>query len=95
MQRSTVLRALRTAAVLAIFSAGFLCGSLTQRNADAQFDNLGSDLLKRAEGSGGLIGNVAKLGTTINELETHVSGLQKNIDTLKAVKAALGGGAKK
>lgn len=39
----------------------------------------------------GIVGSVAQLGTTISEMEKNVSGLQKNIDTLKTVKAALGG----
>ena len=47
--------------------------------------------MKRATEGGGTLGSVAKLGSTISDLEKHVSGLQKNIDTLKSVKSALGG----
>jgi hypothetical protein len=31
------------------------------------------------------------MGTALVEAEQHVSGLQKNLDTLNKVKAALGG----
>ncbi len=92
MARKTILRSVRIAAVASIFGAGFLCGSLTQHNADAQLKELGGDLLKKASESGGLIGAAADLGNTIADMEQHVSGLQKNLDTLKKVKAALGGG---
>jgi len=91
MARNTVLYSLRIATVTGIFGAGYLCGSLTQHCAEAQLGDLGSEVLQKAAGSGGALGNVAKLGTTISDLEKHVSGLQKNIDTLKSVKAALGG----
>ncbi|OFV86577.1 MAG: hypothetical protein A3J75_08835 [Acidobacteria bacterium RBG_16_68_9] len=77
--------------VAAIFAAGFLCGSLTQRSASAQLDQLGGEVMKKAVGSGGALGGVADLGTTIVDMEQHVSGLQKNLDALKKVKAALGG----
>jgi len=32
----------------------------------------------------------AKLGTAIVEMQDHVTALQKNIDTLKGIKSALG-----
>jgi hypothetical protein len=31
------------------------------------------------------------MGSAITEMEQHVQGLQKNLDTFKQVKAALGG----
>ena len=34
----------------------------------------------------------AELGTSIVEMQEHVSGLQKNLDTLKKIQSALGGG---
>lgn len=94
MTRNTVLYSLRIGMITGIFAVGFLCGSLTQHNAEAQLGDIGGEVMKRAAGSGGALGSVAKLGTTISELEQHVSGLQKNIDTLKSVKTALGGVAK-
>lgn len=91
MNDQRFLHLMRLTAAVCIFGAGFFCGSVTQRNADAQLGQMGEELLKRASEGGGLLGNAAKLGTTINELQTHVNGLQKNIDTLKAVRASLGG----
>lgn len=70
----------------ATFLAGYLCGSFTTSPAEAQL----GDMVKGAAGSGAL-GPVGDLGTSIVDMEKHVSGLQKNLDTLKKVKAALGG----
>lgn len=47
--------------------------------------------MKEAAGSGAL-GPVGELGTSIVEMQEHVTGLQKNIDTLKQVQSALSGG---
>ncbi|MRR07032.1 MAG: hypothetical protein EG828_08820 [Deltaproteobacteria bacterium] len=91
MSRNTIFYSVRILVVACIFSMGFLCGSLTQHSANAQMGDMGSELLKKAGGSSGSLGSVVQLGTTINDMEKNVSGLQKNIDTLKKVKAALGG----
>jgi len=86
--------ATRTLLVTAVFSAGYLFGTL-QAPAQAQLGEMGkkmgSDMLNEAAGSEGMLGQAAQLGNTIVEMEEHVSGLQKNLDALKAVKAALGG----
>ena len=91
MSRNTILYSARIGIVTAIFSAGFLCGSLTQHSANAQLGELGGEMLKKAAGSGGTLGSIAQLGTTITDMEKNVSGLQQNIDMLKKVKTALGG----
>ncbi|WP_224961969.1 hypothetical protein [Geomonas subterranea] len=91
MSRNTVLYSVRIGMVAGIFGAGYLCGSLTEHNANAQWGDVGGELLQKAAGSGGMIGSVAQLGTTITDMEKNVSGLQKNIDTLKTVKAAISG----
>ena len=91
MSRNTILYSARIGIVTAIFSAGYLCGSMPQHNANAQFEGLGGEMLKKAAGSGGTLGSIAQLGTTITDMEKNVSGLQQNIDTLKKVKTALGG----
>lgn len=91
MSRNTFFYSVRILVVAGIFSMGFLCGSLTQRNANAQLGDMGSELLKKAGEGGGPLGSVVQLGTTITDMEKNVSGPQKNIDTLKQVKAALGG----
>jgi hypothetical protein len=72
------------------FTAGFLCGSVSQRHANAQVKELGGTLMKEAAGSGAL-GPVGEMGTSLVEMQEHVSGLQKNIDTLKKVQSALTG----
>ena len=90
-RQSTSTRSLRVAMLIGIFGIGFLCGSLNQQRADAQgLKDLGGAAMKQAAGSGAL-GSVGEMGTSIMEMQDHVSGLQKNIDTLKKVQSALGG----
>lgn len=91
MSSKTMLYSVRIGIVTAVFSAGYLCGSLPQQSAHAQMGELGGELLKKASESGGTLGSVTELGTAITDMEKNVSGLQKNIDTLKKVKTALGG----
>ncbi len=91
MASGTIRHSVRISLVAGIFAAGFLCGSLTQRSANAQLGQLGGEVLEKAAGVGGPLGAAAELGTTIVDMEQNVSGLQKNIDVLKKVKAALGG----
>ena len=91
MERKTMLYTVRVGLVTGIFAAGFLCGSLTGQSADAQMGDLGGELMKRAAGSGGIVGKAAQLGTTITEMEKQVNGLQKNLDILKKIKTSLGG----
>lgn len=80
-------RMVQVGALSSMFAAGFLCGSLVQRPADAQM----GDIMKQAAESGGSLGTAAQLGTSIVEMQQHVTGLQKNLDTLNKIKAALGG----
>jgi hypothetical protein len=80
------MRSLRIAAATAIFAAGFLAGSVTQRRAEAQI----GDVMKKAAESGKL-GSVGDLGSAIMDMQQHVDGLQKNLETFKKVKSALGG----
>ena len=82
----TSSRKLRIAAATAIFTVGFLAGSVTQRRAEAQL----GDVMKKAAESGKL-GPVGDLGTAIIDMQQHVDGLQKNLETFKKVKSALGG----
>jgi len=82
---------IRIGVLAAVFSGGFLCGSLTQRQADAQLGDMGRQALEKAGESGGALGSAVQLGSAIVEMQQHVDGLQKNIEVLKKVKAALGG----
>jgi len=91
MSRKAMLYTARVCIVAGIFSAGYLCGNLNQHSANAQMEELGGELLKKAGQSGGTLGSVVQLGMTINEMDKHASALQKNLDTLRKVKAALGG----
>ena len=38
-----------------------------------------------------ILGSVGQLGAAIVDMQQHVNELQKNLDTLKKVKSALGG----
>jgi len=91
MARRTIGRGLLVVMLLGTFGAGFFCGSLSQRRADAQMKELGGSLLKEAAGQGGVLGSAAQLGTSIGEMQDHVAGLQKNLDTLRKVQTELTG----
>jgi hypothetical protein len=88
---NTIKREIRIGAAVAIFTAGYVCGSVAQRPADAQVKDLGGAVMKQAGESGGALGSAAKLGTAIGDMQTQVDGLQKNLETLKQIKSALGG----
>jgi hypothetical protein len=84
-------RSIRLLMSISIFTVGFLCGSLSQRRADAQLKELGGAMMQQAGESGGMLGSTAQLASSLTEMRDHVTGLQKNIDTLKKVQSALGG----
>ena len=85
MTRRTIARAVLAAVILGAFSLGYVCGSVGQRRADAQ--GLGN-ILEHAGKAGGSLG---ELGSSIVEMDKHVSGLQKNLDVLRKVQSALTG----
>jgi hypothetical protein len=80
-------RVFMVALMLGVFALGYFCGTVGQRHADAQLGGI----LEQAGKAGGPIGSIAQLGSSIVEMQDHVTGLQKNIDTLKKVQSALGG----
>jgi hypothetical protein len=88
MARTIIRRAAMTGIILSVFALGFVCGSATQPRASAQ--GLGG-LLDQGGKMGGPLGAASQLGTSIVEMQDHVNGLQKNIDALQKVKAALTG----
>jgi len=90
-QSTKKARSLRFAAVAGIFAAGFLCGSLTQRPAQAQLGDMGGKAMEAAGAGGGPLGAAAKLGTSITDMQTHLDALNKNLETLKQIKGMLGG----
>lgn len=84
-------RGIQIGLLAAMFGAGYLVGSVHHRNADAQLGDVGKAAMEKAGGAGGAVGSVTQLGSSIVEMQQHVDGLQKNIETLKQVKSALGG----
>jgi hypothetical protein len=86
--RRMLARTVLTAGILAAFSLGYVCGSVTQRRADAQ--GLGN-IMEQAGKAGGSLGAVSELGSSIVEMDKHVSGLQKNLEVLRKVQSALTG----
>lgn len=90
MTRRSLLYTVRVGVITVIFAAGYLCGTVQQNNADAGLNELGGELMKKAADSGGTLGTAAQLGTTISDMEKNISGLQKNLETIKKVKSMLG-----
>lgn len=91
MNKGILGRGLMIFVILGVFALGFLVGTVNQRYADAQKIPGMGDVLDKAGKSGGPMGSVAQLGSSISEMQTHVNGLQKNLETLKTVQSALGG----
>ena len=91
MAERRVSRGVRAAVAVGLFAAGFVCGSVSQRPAEAQLGDLEHKAMEKAAGSGGAVGSVAKLGTSIVDMQKEIDGLQKNMEVLKEVKTALGG----
>jgi hypothetical protein len=90
MTQNGAQRGVFIAMLVGMFVVGFFLGSVSQRNADAQLQDIGKGALEKATQSGGALGSVAELGSSIVEMQEHVNGLQKNLDTLKKVQGALG-----
>jgi hypothetical protein len=82
MTSSVLRRSLLVGMCLGLFVVGFVCGSVSQRSADAQLPGVGQ----------GALGSMTELGSSIVEMQQHVNGLQKNLDTLKKIQGVLGGG---
>jgi len=77
-----------TGVLLGAFTLGYFSSSVNRQCADAQ--GLGG-ILEQAGKAGGPLAAASQLGSSIVEMQEHVSGLQKNIDTLKKVESALTG----
>ena len=88
MARTMTARAAMIGMLLGTFTLGYVAGSVNQRRADAQ--GLGG-ILDQAGKAGGSLGSVGQLGTSIVEMQDHVTGLQKNLETLRKVQSALTG----
>lgn len=87
MQKSIRQRLVMVVAILGVFVLGYFCGTIERQQADAQLGGI----LEQAGKAGGPMGSIAQLGSSIVEMQDHVTGLQKNIDGLKKIQSALGG----
>ena len=91
MTRTIVAKGARIGAMVAIFAAGWIGGSVSQRSANAQMGDVTKGVMEKAGEQGGALGAAGKLGTSISDIQTHLDALQKNVDTLKSIKGMLGG----
>jgi hypothetical protein len=89
MLRRKHFHGIMVSVIVVTFVGGYFCGSLSQQQAVAQ-SGIGG-VLEKAGKVGGPVGSAAQLGSSIVEMQDHVNGLQKNIDSLKKVQAALTG----
>ena len=92
MLRKMMTRAAIVGMLLGAFALGYMSGSVSQQHAAAQ--GLGGGvggMLEQAGKGGGALGAAGQLGSSIVEMQQHVSGLQKNLDTLKQVQSMLTG----
>ncbi len=80
-------RGLMIAIMAGVFGLGYVCGSMTQRQAEAQKGGI----LEKAGKMGGPVGSIAEFGSSITEMQDHITGLQKNLDTFKKVQSSLTG----
>lgn len=87
MTKIKLSRGLMTAIIVGVFGLGYVCGSMTQRQAEAQMGGM----LEKAGKMGGPVGSVAQFGSSIVEMQDHINGLQKNLETFKKVQASLTG----
>ncbi|MGE5305586.1 MAG: hypothetical protein ACM3TN_19925 [Alphaproteobacteria bacterium] len=87
MTKGKFSRGLMIAIIAGVFGLGYVCGSITQRQAQAQMGGL----LEKAGKMGGPVGSVAEFGSSIVEMQDHINGLQKNLDTFKKVQSSLTG----
>jgi hypothetical protein len=89
MANKMIARIALAGMLLAAFTLGYVCGSVGRPpQASAQ---LPGGLLDKATQGGGPLAAAGQLGSSITEMEQHVTGLQKNLDTLKKIQSALTG----
>lgn len=87
MPSRTTARAVTIGMLAGAFALGYVCGSVSTRPVSAQLPGL----LEKAGQLGGPVAAASQLGSSIVEMEQHVSGLQKNLDTLRKVQSVLTG----
>jgi hypothetical protein len=75
--------------LVAVFTLGYVCGAVSLRSASAQLPQLPGGL--GGQTGGGPLAAAGQLGSSITDMEQHVSALQKNLDTLKKIQSMLTG----
>ena len=88
MANKRMARLAMAGVVVAVFTLGYVCGSVSLRPAGAQLPQLPGGLTGQG---GGPLAAAGQLGSSITEMEQHVTGLQKNLDTLKKIQSVLTG----
>ncbi len=88
MTHKQLARLAMAGVLLAVFSLGYLCGSLSLRPAVAQLPQLPGGIGGQ---TGGTLAAASQLGSSITDMEEHVNALQRNLNTLKTIQSALGG----
>jgi hypothetical protein len=91
MSTSWLRRSAQRGSFARVFSGGCVLGTLDAEAAQAPVQELGEGLINEASEQSGALGTAAQLGTTISDMQTHVNELQKNLETLNKIEAALGG----
>jgi len=89
MANKAIGRTAMTGVLLGVFALGYVCGTVHTPRASAQLPG-GLPGGLSAPGTGPL-GAATQLASSITEMEQHVSGLQKNLDTLKKIQSGLTG----
>jgi hypothetical protein len=84
-------RGLRVALMAGVFGAGYLWGAFGAPRAEAQVAEAMKKGEKKADPQNGASGLVGQLASSINDMQQRVDGMQKDLETLKSIKAALGG----
>jgi len=89
MANKALVRTAMTGVLLGTFALGYVCGSVSTPRASAQLPGgLPGGI---SVPSTGPLGAVTQLGSSITEMEQHLSGLQKNLEALKKVQSVLTG----
>jgi hypothetical protein len=88
MANKRIARLAMAGVLVAVFMLGYVCGAVSLRPASAQLPQLPGGLGGQV---GGPLAAAGQLGSSITEMEQHVTGLQKNLDILKKIQSALGG----
>lgn len=89
MAHKRMARLAMVGVLVAVFALGYVCGTISVQPAGAQLPQLPGGIGGQG---GGMLQTATQMGSSISEMEQHVTGLQKNLDTLKKIQSVLGGG---